>query len=147
MDATYRAEDRHLSVTEVAQYLKVSESYLNKLRCTGGGPAFKKFGSRVVYAVSDVEAWAKNRRRLSTSDTGKGGQRCAGRLKMHEAAPWWEAAPAKLIGLARRSVPRNITTPPADCKPPESLFAIACRGRPPVSSPSWRSRVSGRAAL
>ncbi len=71
MDNASGIEDRRLSVTETAQYLKVSESYLNKLRCTGGGPAFMKFGSRVVYARSDIEAWANERRRLSTSDTGK----------------------------------------------------------------------------
>lgn len=69
-EALTLVEDRHLSVTEAAQHLKVSESYLNKLRCSGGGPPFLKFGSRVVYALRDIEAWANGRRRMSTSDTG-----------------------------------------------------------------------------
>ena len=70
MDAPPNTDDRRLSVTETAQYLKVSESYLNKLRSTGGGPVFMKFGARVVYAVADIDAWASERRRASTSDTG-----------------------------------------------------------------------------
>jgi hypothetical protein len=60
-----------LSTAEAAKQLHVSESYLAKLRCYGGGPIFMKFGARVLYAVADLETWAYARRRESTSDTDK----------------------------------------------------------------------------
>ncbi len=36
----------------------VSEQTLNKYRCIGGGPAFRKFGRIVVYDRDDLDAWA-----------------------------------------------------------------------------------------
>jgi len=37
-------------------------------RVTGGGPRFRKFGRRVMYAISDLEAWADARSFEMTSD-------------------------------------------------------------------------------
>ncbi len=34
----------------------------------GGGPKFRKFGRRVMYAVSDLDAWADQRSFEATSD-------------------------------------------------------------------------------
>jgi hypothetical protein len=34
----------------------------------GGGPKFRKFGRRVMYAVSDLDAWADQRSYEATSD-------------------------------------------------------------------------------
>ncbi len=59
-----------LDVRAAATRLNVSASFLNKLRCYGGGPPFVKIGSAVRYAVGDIEAWAASRRRTSTSDPG-----------------------------------------------------------------------------
>jgi Helix-turn-helix domain len=61
---------RKPAVTEAAHYLSISESYLNKLRCRGGGPDFFKIGARVVYSVSDLDAYLDLHRRRSTSDRG-----------------------------------------------------------------------------
>jgi hypothetical protein len=62
---------RHLlNVRKSAQYLNVSESYLNKLRSKGGGPEFFKCGSRVTYDLDDLDHWLTKRRRRSTSDSG-----------------------------------------------------------------------------
>jgi hypothetical protein len=38
------------------------------MRVIGGGPRFRKFGRRVVYAVADLELWANARSCDSTSD-------------------------------------------------------------------------------
>ncbi len=36
--------------------------------CIGGGPRFRKFGRRVMYAVADLDAWAAERSFEATSD-------------------------------------------------------------------------------
>lgn len=57
-----------LTVREAASYLRVSKSFLDKLRLKGGGPPYIKLGTRrVVYDVLDVEEWATRNRRRATS--------------------------------------------------------------------------------
>ena len=46
---------RYLTNEEAAAYLKLSPHTLNKKRVIGGGPKFRKLGSRVVYAIDDLE--------------------------------------------------------------------------------------------
>jgi excisionase family DNA binding protein len=58
---------RKLSVVEAADYLGVSKSTLDKLRVSGGGPAYLQLGRRVVYDPGDLEAWVASKRRASTS--------------------------------------------------------------------------------
>ena len=55
---------------EGAAFTKLSERTLEKLRVTGGGPADRKIGKRVIYHVDDLIAWVEARRRTSTSDKG-----------------------------------------------------------------------------
>jgi hypothetical protein len=59
---------RYLTNTEAAEYLNLAPSTLNKQRVYGGGPQFHKFGRRVVYALSDLEAWASTRACGATFD-------------------------------------------------------------------------------
>ncbi len=47
----------------------ISPRTLEKWRLTGQGPAFRKFGKKVVYADSDLQAWAEDQKRTSTSQT------------------------------------------------------------------------------
>jgi excisionase family DNA binding protein len=54
----------------IARRLGVSVSYLDKMRLTGDGPPFYKFGRSVRYRISEVDEWAEQRRRISTSDAG-----------------------------------------------------------------------------
>jgi predicted DNA-binding transcriptional regulator AlpA len=62
---------RKLSVVEAARHLGLSKSLLDKLRLTGGGPIYLKLGPRrVVYDLADLEQWAAERRRRSTSEGG-----------------------------------------------------------------------------
>jgi excisionase family DNA binding protein len=58
-----------LTPKEAADYLRVSKSYLDKLRVYGGGPKFLRFGKRkVLYCKSDLDLWATERRYGSTSE-------------------------------------------------------------------------------
>jgi hypothetical protein len=59
---------RYLTNDEAADYLRLSPRTLEKQRVIGGGPRFRKFGRRVMYAVADLDAWAAERSFESTSD-------------------------------------------------------------------------------
>ena len=62
------AAQRYLTNDEAAEYLRLSPRTLEKQRVIGGGPKFRKFGRRVMYAVSDLDAWADQRSYEATSD-------------------------------------------------------------------------------
>ncbi len=59
---------RYLTNDEAAEFLRLSPRTLEKQRVIGGGPRFRKFGRRVMYAVADLEAWADARSFEMTSD-------------------------------------------------------------------------------
>lgn len=59
---------RYLTVCEAAEYLRVSKSFLDKLRVTGGGPIFIKSGSRVLYSIERLDEWMTAREFASTSE-------------------------------------------------------------------------------
>ena len=59
---------RYLTNDEAAEYLRLSPRTLEKQRVLGGGPKFRKFGRRVMYAVTDLDAWAEDRSYETTSD-------------------------------------------------------------------------------
>ncbi|MBN8761713.1 MAG: DNA-binding protein [Thiobacillus sp. 65-69] len=59
---------RYLTNSEAAEFLRLSPRTLEKQRVIGGGPRFRKFGRRVMYAISDLEAWADARSFEMTSD-------------------------------------------------------------------------------
>ena len=61
---------RFVRTHDAAAFLGLSGRSLEKHRCTGTGPVFRKLGGRVVYAIEDLETWAAERRRSSTSDPG-----------------------------------------------------------------------------
>lgn len=60
---------RFLDNDAAAEYLCLSPRTLEKLRVIGDGPAFRKLGRRVVYALEDLDIWADRRRQESTSDS------------------------------------------------------------------------------
>jgi excisionase family DNA binding protein len=69
------AGHRLLTPAEAAVYLRVSKSYLDKLRVYGGGPKFLRFGKRkILYRQSDLELWAAVRSFRSTSEYGAGAE-------------------------------------------------------------------------
>jgi hypothetical protein len=56
-----------LNVTEAADYLRCSASYLNKIRVAGGGPTFVKIGARVVYRRIDLDRFVAERTSKATT--------------------------------------------------------------------------------
>lgn len=63
---------RYLRTPDAAVMLGLSARTLEKHRCYGTGPAYHKLGGRVVYAQDDIERWAEQGVRRSTSDPGHG---------------------------------------------------------------------------
>ncbi len=59
-----------LTTDEAGAFLRLSPRTLEKQRVLGGGPRFRKFGARVVYAATDLRAWADSRAYGMTSDPG-----------------------------------------------------------------------------
>jgi len=59
---------RFLRTKESAEFLGLSPRTLEKHRTYGTGPAYRKLGGRVVYAIDDLEAWAERGAVTSTSD-------------------------------------------------------------------------------
>jgi predicted DNA-binding transcriptional regulator AlpA len=60
---------KKLNTPQAAEYLGLGKSTLDKLRVTGGGPAYIKIGKRVVYDPADLDAWFAKHRRTSTSES------------------------------------------------------------------------------
>jgi len=63
---------RYLRTPEAARFLSLSGRTLEKHRTYGTGPAYRKIGGRVVYALDDLRAWADRGTKTSTSDPGTG---------------------------------------------------------------------------
>jgi excisionase family DNA binding protein len=61
-------QDRLLKANEAAEFLGLGHSTLAKLRVSGGGPNFLKLGRSVRYSREDLQRWADERSRRSTSD-------------------------------------------------------------------------------
>jgi predicted DNA-binding transcriptional regulator AlpA len=59
---------------EAATYLGVSVHSLRRWRWIGGGPKFRKLGSRVVYPLVELDTWQADKLRSSTSDQGTAGK-------------------------------------------------------------------------
>jgi predicted DNA-binding transcriptional regulator AlpA len=57
-----------LRTPEAAHYCGLSASLLNRLRMTGGGPAYSKISSIVSYDPDDLDAWLHAHRRTSTAE-------------------------------------------------------------------------------
>jgi len=71
---------RYLRTPEAARFLSLSDRTLEKHRTYGTGPAYRKLGGRVVYALEDLQAWADRGTKTSTSDPGHGTVHPARRL-------------------------------------------------------------------
>ncbi|RJG45530.1 helix-turn-helix domain-containing protein [Mesorhizobium sp. DCY119] len=59
---------RYVRTDEAALFLGLSPRTLEKHRTYGTGPTYRKLGSRVVYALEDLKAWADLGTTGSTSD-------------------------------------------------------------------------------
>jgi predicted DNA-binding transcriptional regulator AlpA len=59
---------RYLRTKEAAHFLSLSARTLEKHRTYGTGPAYRKLGGRVVYAIEDLQDWVQRGAMTSTSD-------------------------------------------------------------------------------
>lgn len=62
---------RFVRTEEAAQLLDLSPRTLEKHRCGGTGPVYRKLGGRVVYTIADLRAWIEGSARQSTSEMAK----------------------------------------------------------------------------
>ena len=59
-------EVRYLDQDQASEYiagkgLRIAAKTLGKLRVTGGGPAYRKFGRRPIYDPIDLDVWVSQR--------------------------------------------------------------------------------------
>jgi predicted DNA-binding transcriptional regulator AlpA len=55
------------NVAETAEFLRVSQVFLHKLRLSGKGPRFVKMGARVCYDRGDLAEWIDRQKQVSTA--------------------------------------------------------------------------------
>ena len=61
-------KNRRLRTADAAAYCGLGKSTLDKLRLTGGGPAYSKLNAVVVYDILDLDAWITSNKHQSTSE-------------------------------------------------------------------------------
>ena len=64
-------ESGFLDTRRAADYLSLSHRTLDGYRVSGAGPAFHRFGNRVRYRRSDLDAWAAQRRATTTAEADR----------------------------------------------------------------------------
>ena len=68
-------ESGFFNTRRAAEYLGLSHRALDGYRVSGDGPAFHRFGNRVRYRRSDLDAWAAKRRATTTAEADRLGGR------------------------------------------------------------------------
>jgi predicted DNA-binding transcriptional regulator AlpA len=63
---------RFLRTPDAGRFLGLSGRTLEKHRTFGTGPRYRKLGGRVIYALSDLQAWADLGAQTSTKDENAG---------------------------------------------------------------------------
>ncbi len=66
----HEEEEEFLTTPEAAAFYRAAVPTLEGWRVKGGGPPFIRLGRKIVYAKSDLVAFAQRNRRVSTSDAG-----------------------------------------------------------------------------
>ena len=91
---TIAAFERLLCRREAAAFLcdrgyRVAVATLNKWATIGGGPKFRKFGRRPLYAPSDLLAWAEERTTAPVRSTSEADRitRAAGAARIRATPP------------------------------------------------------------
>ncbi|MDT8872975.1 helix-turn-helix domain-containing protein [Komagataeibacter rhaeticus] len=80
LDRTAPSPTRYMRTHEAARILGLSPRTLEKYRCHGTGPTFRKLGGRVVYLIDDLDLWAAAGACKSTSDPNYDAARAAGQV-------------------------------------------------------------------
>ena len=61
-------DHKYLNTDESAQHVRCSPRTLEARRLDGSGPKFVKVGRKVLYRISDLEAWLERHTFSSTSE-------------------------------------------------------------------------------
>ncbi|WP_210308047.1 helix-turn-helix transcriptional regulator [Mesorhizobium huakuii] len=61
----------NLRVSQAADYVGLSKSFLDKARCYGTGPTYIKLGTSVIYNTDDLDAWVSENRRAPLNDNAR----------------------------------------------------------------------------
>lgn len=71
----------YLDTPEAAVFVHCSDSYLEKLRVTGGGPSYLQplAGGKVLYTRPDLIDWVERGRRRSTNEDPASRPNCRGK--------------------------------------------------------------------
>ncbi len=56
------AAHEYIDTRVLAERYGISPVTAERWRCRGNGPPFYRFGRRIIYRVSDIEAWLEARR-------------------------------------------------------------------------------------
>ena len=64
-------ESGFFDTRRAAAYLGLGPRTLDGYRVSGAGPAFHRFGNRVRYCRSDLDAWAARRRATTTAEADR----------------------------------------------------------------------------
>ena len=64
--STPAASSPLLTPQEAAEFLRSKDRTLERWRSTGDGPPFVKVGRKVVYRLTDLNAWLEQQRRTHT---------------------------------------------------------------------------------
>ena len=64
-------ESGFFDTRRAGDYLSLSHRTLDGYRVSGDGPAFHRFGNRVRYRRSDLDAWAEKRRVTTTAEADR----------------------------------------------------------------------------
>jgi hypothetical protein len=100
------APDPLLDTAAAAKHLKVSPSFLAKLRMKGTGPAYSKFDKLVRYRLASLDQYELEHRRTSTAEE----LRLTGLVPKASAAP--ERQQECLAGTRLRRGSRSARGPP-----------------------------------
>lgn len=57
-----------LTVSEAAEYLRISKGFLNNKRTYGGGPEYTRVGRKIMYRAKDLDAYLNRRTETCTSE-------------------------------------------------------------------------------
>ncbi len=132
---------------EAAAVVGLSHRTPTRYRATGGGPAFHKFGSKVLYARFDLEAWIEarlRRRRLTVRPLRQAGGGWSSRPGLRPSGP------RCAIALSRNAASAGCCSGPVTPAGRPARTAAGTRCSFPATSrerrPGRRSSASGAAA-
>ncbi|WP_304074535.1 helix-turn-helix domain-containing protein [Maricaulis maris] len=63
-------QNEFLCTKALARHLNLSASWLEKARCRGEGPPYYRVGSKILYAVVEVDEWMASSRVIGGAHHG-----------------------------------------------------------------------------